>query len=72
MIPGEYVLAEGEIILNEGRRTTTMVVANRGDRPIQVGSHFPQRRYPLQLVHRASWRKICNFPDQRVSLCETA
>ncbi len=40
MIPGEYVLAEGEIILNEGRSTTTLIVANRGDRPIQVGSHF--------------------------------
>lgn len=40
MIPGEYVLAEGEIVLNEGRRTATLVVANRGDRPIQVGSHF--------------------------------
>ena len=40
MIPGEYVLGEGEIVLNEGRRTATLVVANRGDRPIQVGSHF--------------------------------
>ena len=40
MIPGEYVLAEGEIVLNEGRATTTLIVANRGDRPIQVGSHF--------------------------------
>jgi urease beta subunit len=40
MIPGEYVLGEGEIILNEGRRTATLLVANRGDRPIQVGSHF--------------------------------
>ncbi len=40
MIPGEYVLGEGEIVLNEGRRTTALVVANRGDRPIQVGSHF--------------------------------
>ena len=40
MIPGEYVLGEGEIVLNEGRRTSTLLVANRGDRPIQVGSHF--------------------------------
>ena len=40
MIPGEYVLKEGEIILNEGRPTTVLIVANRGDRPIQVGSHF--------------------------------
>jgi urease subunit beta len=40
MIPGEYLLEEGEIALNAGRRTATMVVANAGDRPIQVGSHY--------------------------------
>lgn len=40
MIPGEYQLEEGEIGLNEGRKTDTVTVENRGDRPIQVGSHF--------------------------------
>jgi urease subunit beta len=40
MIPGEYILEEGEIGLNEGRESATVVVQNRGDRPIQVGSHF--------------------------------
>ena len=40
MIPGEYILADGEIVLNEGRETASLLVANRGDRPIQVGSHF--------------------------------
>ena len=40
MIPGEYKLEEGELSLNTGRPTATVVVANRGDRPIQVGSHF--------------------------------
>jgi urease beta subunit len=40
MIPGEYVLAEGAVIANEGRRETELEVANTGDRPIQVGSHF--------------------------------
>ena len=40
MIPGEIMLEEGEIGLNQGRETVTVVVANRGDRPIQVGSHF--------------------------------
>jgi len=40
MIPGEYLLEDGEIALNAGRRTATMVVANAGDRPIQVGSHY--------------------------------
>jgi urease subunit beta len=40
MIPGEYFLEEGEIVLNAGRRTLVMTVANAGDRPIQVGSHY--------------------------------
>ncbi|SEK18618.1 urease subunit beta [Atopomonas hussainii] len=40
MIPGEYQIADGEIELNAGRRTLTLTVANSGDRPIQVGSHF--------------------------------
>ena len=40
MIPGEYKLAEGEIALNGGRDTTVIIVANAGDRPIQVGSHY--------------------------------
>ena len=40
MIPGEYLLAEGEVVANEGRRTIELVVSNTGDRPIQVGSHF--------------------------------
>lgn len=40
MIPGEYLLGDGDIIANEGRRTVELTVANTGDRPIQVGSHF--------------------------------
>jgi urease beta subunit len=40
MIPGEYVLGEGDIVANAGRRTVEMTVANTGDRPIQIGSHF--------------------------------
>jgi urease subunit beta len=39
-IPGEYLLEEGEIELNVGRRTLSLTVANAGDRPIQVGSHY--------------------------------
>src|SRR5262245_15443377 len=39
MIPGEYFLADGDIEINAGRKTTTIEVANSGDRPIQVGSH---------------------------------
>ena len=40
MIPGEMMVLEGEIELNAGRRTVKLTVANTGDRPIQVGSHF--------------------------------
>ena len=40
MIPGELLPAAGEIELNAGRETVTLAVANTGDRPIQVGSHF--------------------------------
>jgi urease subunit beta len=40
MIPGEYLLAEGEIELNAGLPVTEIEVANTGDRPIQVGSHY--------------------------------
>jgi len=40
MIPGEYILAEEVIEANVGRRMVELVIANTGDRPIQVGSHF--------------------------------
>ena len=40
MIPGEYLLEEGDITFNVDRPCLTLVVANAGDRPIQVGSHF--------------------------------
>jgi urease subunit beta len=40
MIPGEILLADGEIELNAGRPAFTLSVANSGDRPIQVGSHY--------------------------------
>jgi len=40
MIPGEVIAAEGEIELNAGRDRVTLSVANTGDRPIQVGSHY--------------------------------
>ena len=40
MIPGELFIQDGEITLNAGRKTVTLSVANTGDRPIQVGSHY--------------------------------
>ena len=40
MIPGEVMVAAGEIVLNEGRETIALTVENTGDRPVQVGSHY--------------------------------
>ena len=40
MIPGEILPADGSITLNEGLETVTLTVANTGDRPVQVGSHY--------------------------------
>jgi urease subunit gamma/beta len=40
-VPGEYLLADGDIILNENRPVIELEVLNRGDRPVQVGSHYP-------------------------------
>ena len=40
MIPGEYILGQGDVPANVGRETTTVYVVNTGDRPIQVGSHY--------------------------------
>ena len=40
MIPGEIMVAAGDIELNAGRETVTLLVKNTGDRPVQVGSHY--------------------------------
>jgi urease beta subunit len=40
MIPGEMIVADGDLLLNEGRETCTLRVVNHGDRPVQVGSHY--------------------------------
>ncbi|MDM1501953.1 urease subunit beta [Myroides marinus] len=40
MVPGEYFIKEEDVICNEGREITTITVVNKGDRPIQVGSHY--------------------------------
>jgi urease subunit gamma/beta len=39
--PGEFFCQDGDVILNEGRSTVTLEVTNKGDRPVQVGSHYP-------------------------------
>lgn len=40
MIPGEYQIQPGQIVINADRDTRTVIVENHGDRPIQVGSHY--------------------------------
>lgn len=40
MVPGEFIPAKGNIVINNGRRTQKVLVRNTGDRPVQVGSHF--------------------------------
>lgn len=40
MIPGQVIAQDGDITLNEGRETISVDVANKGDRPIQIGSHY--------------------------------
>ena len=40
MIPGEVITGDGDLVLNDGAPTVTLSVANTGDRPVQVGSHY--------------------------------
>ena len=56
MIPGEILAEAGDLVINGGRRTTTVVVENSGDRPIQVGSHyhFAETNAALRFDRRAA------------------
>ena len=57
MIPGEIITADGDLVLNEGRRSITLRVANSGDRPVQVGSHYHfAEANPALVFDRASAR----------------
>ncbi len=57
MIPGEIQVAEGDIELNAGREAVTLMVANTGDRPVQVGSHYHfAETNPALLFDRAAAR----------------
>ncbi len=57
MIPGEVLVGEGAVVLNAGRPVTTLVVENRGDRPVQVGSHyhFSAANPALSFDREAAW-----------------
>jgi len=65
LIPGEYLLAEGDIEANVGRETLVLTVANTGDRPIQVGSHFHffEANRALAFDRKAAFGKRLNIPS---------
>jgi urease subunit beta len=64
MIPGEVQTPEGEIELNAGRETTVLTVANTGDRPVQVGSHyhFAEANPALEFDRAAARGKRLDIP----------
>ncbi len=64
MIPGEIIVAAGEIELNAGLDTTTIEVANTGDRPIQVGSHyhFAETNAGLHFDRKAAYGRRLDIP----------
>ena len=65
MIPGEMNIKSGEIALNAGRRTIKLKVANSGDRPIQVGSHyhFAETNAALKFDRPAAHGMRLNIPS---------
>jgi urease subunit beta len=64
IIPGEILPGEGPVTLNAGRPALTLVVANTGDRPVQVGSHFhfAQANAALRFDRDAAWGYRLNVP----------
>ncbi len=65
MIPGEYMLAEGDIVANVGRETRELTITNTGDRPVQVGSHFHffEANRALAFDRKAAFGKRLNIPS---------
>ena len=64
IIPGEILPGEGPVTLNAGRPALTLVVANTGDRPVQVGSHFhfAQANAALRFDRDLAWGHRLNVP----------
>ncbi|MCY4642326.1 MAG: urease subunit beta [Gammaproteobacteria bacterium] len=64
MKPGELIAEEGELEINAGRATCTVTVANTGDRPVQVGSHyhFYETNTALEFDRKASRGKRLDIP----------
>jgi len=63
VIPGEIIPGDGPVVLNPGRPAITLVVANTGDRPVQVGSHyhFAQANPALAFDRDAAWGRRLNI-----------
>jgi urease subunit beta len=63
VIPGEIISGDGPVVLNAGRPVITLVVANTGDRPVQVGSHyhFAQANPALAFDRDAAWGHRLNI-----------
>jgi len=85
VIPGELLLGDGDVVANAGRRTVELTVANTGDRPIQVGSHFHffEANRALRFDRARAFGMRLNIPagtavrfepgdDKRVTLVELA
>ena len=64
IVPGEILPGEGAVLLNVGRPVVTLVVANTGDRPVQVGSHFhfAQANAALRFDRELAWGCRLNVP----------
>jgi urease beta subunit len=64
MIPGEYIIKEGEIEINAGRETAVVFVTNTGDRPVQVGSHFHffEVNRQMKFEREKAWGMRLNIP----------
>jgi urease subunit beta len=64
LVPGEYRLAGTPVVLNAGAPGTTLVVLNRGDRPVQVGSHyhFAEANPALEFDRPAAWGQRLDIP----------
>ena len=64
MIPGEYAIQKGELVLNKGLKKVKLSVANLGDRPVQVGSHyhFFETNSALEFDREASYGFRLNIP----------
>ncbi|GAA1463129.1 urease subunit beta [Williamsia maris] len=64
VIPGEILCAEGDVEINAGADITTVSVVNRGDRPVQVGSHyhFPQANAALDFSREQAHGRRLNIP----------